>query len=372
MRILLLIDSLNSGGAQRQICMLALGLRESGNRVELLSYHPHDFYDYMLEGKVPIKRLPEHKRWQRPWKLRKAIRGYRPDVVISFLEASCLYAELASLPTKPFKLIVGERNLDLDVTGFFRLKTQMHRIADAVVCNSYAQTEMIAKHAPWLKDKLHTIPNAIDARRFKPVSRMAYLSRNPGKLRFLTVGRYAPQKNGELLLNAFAGFLKATGFDSKLDWYGNRFFVDGEPTRRSSECLKLKLLADKLGIAERVSLNDAVVDVESLYHQYDAFVLASKHEGCPNVLVEAMACGLPVIASDISDNARIVNDSVSGFLFSVERESHLRGSFERLCNLSTTERYEMGSRGNLRVIELFDLGNCRDRFQALCEEGNST
>jgi len=362
----LLIDSLTSGGAQRQLCMLAVGLAERGHEVSLLTYHPHDFYDYLLEGRVPIQRLAPHRKWQRPWLLRRAIRRHRPDVVIAFLQASCLYAELAALPWKRFKLIVGERNLDLKPTRFFRLKTQMHRIADAVVCNSHAQTEMIRTHAPWLWKKLHTVVNAIDLERFRPLDREEYLARDPDRVRFLTLGRFSAQKNGENLLRGFAEACRRSDKHLTLDWFGNRFLnEDGSPSPRTAEFDKLADLSRELGIADRVTLGDPVSEVEKLYPQYDAFILASKHEGCPNVLVEAMACGLPVLASRVADHEWIVGKGKDGWLFDPDSVAAISERLSEPLKLPREKAFAIGSEGADRVARLFDANEVINHYERI-------
>src|SRR5437870_166017 len=99
MRVTCLIDSLASGGAQRQMCMLAVLLKRHGIDVSVLTYHAYDFFRTKLdEAEIRCQCLPYGSRFQRIFGLRRALRDGSQDVVLAFLDACSLYAELAGLP----------------------------------------------------------------------------------------------------------------------------------------------------------------------------------------------------------------------------------------------------------------------------------
>src|SRR5215471_9025569 len=111
MRVTCLIDYLVSGGAQRQLCTLAVFLQRQGHEVTVLTYHPDDFFLPMLrEAGVEYRCITAKSKLRRVWTLRRALRGGDQDVVLAFLRGGCLYAELAALPWRPWGLVVSERS----------------------------------------------------------------------------------------------------------------------------------------------------------------------------------------------------------------------------------------------------------------------
>jgi len=111
MKVTCFIDSLSSGGAQRQLCTLAALLKKRGMDVSMLTYHPHDFFLPMIrEAGIAYRCIEGRGPLQRLWALRRALRQGDQDVVLAFLEAPSLYAELASLPRRSWGLVVSERS----------------------------------------------------------------------------------------------------------------------------------------------------------------------------------------------------------------------------------------------------------------------
>lgn len=352
MHILLLIDSLAPGGAQRQICLLANGLAKRGHSVVLLTYHAIDFFDHLLVPEVRLVRLGPHRKWQRVLLLRRAVRRERPEAVIAFLEASSLYAELGGLPWRNYRLIVSERNLDTKFGRFFRIKTLAHLLADVVAPNSEAQAEILRRKAPWLRRKIRVVPNIVETDRFRPGDRPPPGPDEP--FRVLTLGRYQEQKNGRILLEGFAKALERSDRPLTLDWFGNRFYDEqGRPTERSREYQELCAHAERLGIADSVRLEGPVRDVEERFRHYNGFVLASRHEGCPNVILEAMASSLPVLATAVSDNGQIIEDGKTGFLFRPDDSSELSEKLLFMSGLSWRILLGIGCKGRKTILKKF-------------------
>src|SRR5664280_841694 len=106
MKILCVIDSLGSGGAQRQLVNLAIGFKERGHEVSFLVYHRLNFYKESLEeNNIPVYEIIEPNYLKRLLKMQRFIRGGGYDAVLSFLEAANFICELAGLPWRKWKLI---------------------------------------------------------------------------------------------------------------------------------------------------------------------------------------------------------------------------------------------------------------------------
>ncbi len=203
MRITCVIDSLGSGGAQRQMSLLAVMLKASGHDVRLVTYYPSDFYKHILDdASVPVVCVRHRNKLHRIWAVRKAIRADKPNVVIAYLETPSIIAELSSLPWRDYVLIVSERNVELpgDSIPERRVSLWLHQLADAVVSNSHAQEAVLREIAPRITSCLTTILNCVDLQQFRPLATED--TDQSRELRILCVGRFEAQKNYLRLLEA--------------------------------------------------------------------------------------------------------------------------------------------------------------------------
>jgi glycosyltransferase involved in cell wall biosynthesis len=361
--VLLVIDVLGSGGAQRQLCELAALLHERGVSVHILTYHPADFYlDFLRERGIrhttAPRRLGRLGRMRMVW---RAIRSMRPRVVCSFLTGSGLMAELARLcRIGDFRLVVSERHADSRMTASVRFRHLMHSCADRVVVNSEVQRRFIAANAGWLADRTTCIRNCVDLERFAPSGRQAVNER----LRFAVVASYTPLKNPFGLLRGFAAYRAAAGPDAgRLDWYGN--------VNNSAEIYRASLaLRDDLGLELDVALHDQVERIETVYRSADALCLASLSEATPNVICEAMASGLPVVASRVGDIPELIREGEHGFLFDPQRPESIAAALGQMMRLGPGGRVAMGVRNRQRAIELFGRERFGDAWQAVLHPGH--
>ncbi|MDQ6722963.1 MAG: hypothetical protein M3Z01_01680, partial [Thermoproteota archaeon] len=135
MKILCVIDSLGSGGAQRQMVNLALGFKQNGHAVSFLIYHNEDFFKDLLDNaNIHVEVIIETSYLKRLFKIRQYIRNGKYDAVLSFLEAANFICEFAGLPWRKWKLVVGERSANPNIFKSFKLRGYrwFHLFADYV------------------------------------------------------------------------------------------------------------------------------------------------------------------------------------------------------------------------------------------------
>jgi glycosyltransferase involved in cell wall biosynthesis len=352
MRVTCLIDSLIAGGAQRQLCTLALFLQRRGHDVRLLTYHPHDFYLPLLrEAGVGYECLSGRSRAGRAIALRHALRRGAQDVVLAFLDGPGVYAELAALPWRRWGLVVSERlAVPNSHKARFPWRRWLHGVADYVVTNSHTNRLMVERAVPRLAGRVVTIYNALDTDRFTPEGPRR--SGGGGGLRLLAAARHGRQKNAPGLVEAVAlARSRAPGLDLAVDWYG----YDPFPQAPGPTPLKeTRDLIQRHGLGERFRLHPEAAEIADLYRGADAVVLPSFFEGLPNVLCEAMACGRPVLASNVCDAGNLVSDGVNGFLFDPHSPAAIAEAILKLAGLPAPEREAMGARGRRRAAEMFD------------------
>jgi glycosyltransferase involved in cell wall biosynthesis len=350
MRIALFIDSLTSGGAQRQLCWLARLLQEAGASVQILVYYPHDFFRPHLEDDLGIlvHQIEWNSQLDRFRKVRRYMKAQKPDLVISFLHVPNMLSEICRISlSSRFKLIVSERNHDVGVPNF-RMWARLlsHYCSNAVVANSHAQSGFLSQHAKWLKNRVSVITNCVDLEHFTPGSTLEASSNTT--LRMAMIGRFVEQKNGLALAEGLALYEARRGTlpQIKIEWHGS------DPAQESGIKNGIVQAIDRHQLQKVFFLNEPTKDVRSIYNQVDCLCLASLHEGCANVICEAMAFGLPVLASRAGDNDYLVKDGVNGLLLEGTTAQAIADGFKRFAKLGLQAREEMGLASRLRAEEL--------------------
>lgn len=239
-----------------------------------------------------------------------------------------------------FKLIVSERNTTQKLTRRERIKFFLYRFADYIVPNSYTQTDFIAKHYPNLKNKLQCITNFVDTDKFVPVNNKTV--NNP--VRILTAARVMPQKNVINYIKAIKQVVDR-GYNIKIDWYGashNQEYMD---------LCKQTIIDNNLsGI---FNLYPASNNIIKEYQTSDAFCLPSIYEGYPNVVCEAMSCGLPILCSNVCDNGRIVEDTDNGYLFDPRNIDGIINSIVTFIKCKEEKKAIYGKRSREIAVDKF-------------------
>lgn len=334
MKILCIIDHFGSGGAQRQMVNLARGLRERGHDVEFFIYWPvHDFFRHQAEtAGIPIHEYDKRARFSPGviLALIRLIRRHRYDVAISYLRTPNIYAEL-SVPFMPrsTRLVVSERNSGLQEHSLLSpLRRSLHRLADVVVSNSISQAEWLRAQHPWLSGRCRVIYNGLFMSRF---ARTATPPQSARDLRLIGVGRVAPQKNIECFIQGLAIFHERHSWVPAVNWAGRRS-DEGQPERKYR--LEIDQLLDTLPhVRAAWTWLGERSDVPELLGSHHALVLPSRYEGLPNAVCEALAAGLPVLASGVCDHPVLVPDGERGFLFDPDRPQSMADALERLLEL---------------------------------------
>ena len=339
-RILLITEGLGSGGAERQICGLAAMLTKVGYPCRLITYMENQFYEpYLRQNGVDYEFVPQlWNKKTRVFRTAKYVRGYKPDVVISYLPSVNQTMCLARLFFNA-KLIVSERNNNTCITRKDKIQFNLYRMADAIVPNSNSQGNFIRRNFPFLADKVFPIINFVDVKRFTPASSPV---RNE-VLRIITVARFTQQKNVLTFMKAVR-MVKEMGMKVHFDWYGDK-------SHNSAYYAEVEKEYRLLDIADYLTLHDPNQKIEEEYRKSDIFCLPSLYEGYPNVVAEAMSCGLPVICSNVYENPYIVEEGVNGFLFNPEKAEDIVTAIRHIVSLSPEERSQMGKRNRKLCLE---------------------
>ena len=331
-RILLFIDCLGAGGAQRQFVGLATMLKRKGYEVKVITYYDIPFYKSQLEADNVETECVAHAQSliTRIPAICKAIYKFKPDWVVSFLDTPCVISCIAKIfSTCKFKLLVSERNTTQKLTFRERIKFFLYRFSDIIVPNAYAQGEFIVKHYANLSSKVNVIHNFVDTDHF--VCKSNIEKNNVPQI--ITVASIWPPKNT-------LGFIESVKILADQDvkcqfhWYGKVNFAEEYLVKCEQKIKDYKL-------ENYLILHEKTKNIKDVYSHADFFCLPSFHEGTPNVICEAMATGLPIVCSDVCDNARYVQTNENGLLFNPQDPHDIADKLKRVISVSRDEYKRM-------------------------------
>jgi glycosyltransferase involved in cell wall biosynthesis len=357
MRILCFIDWLGSGGAQRQMVTMAKGFQQRGHEVRFLTYHPGGhFLPELKAAQIPCTFLPKSGALRRILAVRRVLRRGWQDVVLSFLEVPSLCAELAGLPLRKWGLVVGERLAHPKMgEGWRRWRRWPHRFADAIVANSHSNRVMLEVAWPRLRPKLTTIYNAVELDRFHPRQLPGPSTKSSSEFRLVVASSYQRKKNMMGLVQALHILRKPGSMNLVVDWYGAA--PDPEPLREAMD------FVESHGLTSNIRFHPPIQEVEVEYQSADAVGLFSKYEGLPNAVCEGMACGKPIIMSDVCDAKHLVEDGKNGFLCNPDSPTSIANALERIGVLPIAERLEMGMESRRRAAQLFSPDKILESYE---------
>lgn len=339
MKILCLIESLGSGGAERQMTGLTCMLKEKGMDVVVAIYDTKNFYKKVLD-EHGIKTAVASKSSSlliRLTGIHKSIRSEKADVVISYSRASSIIACLGKVLGGKYKLIVSERNTTQALSKSERLKFFLYRYADLIVPNSFSQETFIKNNYPDLFSKVRVVTNFVETDFFVPSEK-----KHSNLVKILVVARVSEQKN---VLN----FVKAMKLvydkqkDVLVEWYGSQSHKD-----YFERCEKL---VSNLDLDNVISFKQPVTSILDAYQNADIFCLPSIYEGYPNVICEAMSSGLPVVCSNVCDNPKIVKEGENGFLFNPNSIQNMADIICKMLLMEKEQRLIIGKKNRHKMIK---------------------
>ncbi len=356
MKITLVIYAMGLGGAQRVMSIVANYWATHGWEVTLITLADRSRPSfYQLDPQIKLVQLgiigdaPNFwtillTAWQRIQILRSAIVASQPDVVISFLNTGNVLTLIATRNLN-IPVIVSEHSHPnfADVNRYWQvLMKWTYRYADLVTLLTESALEFYPIERGY---RSIVMPNPI----LTPVPDLdtSKLFASPT---LIAIGRLQPVKGFDLSISAFAKLR-----NKYPDWH---LTILGEGPIRD----ELEDLCNQLQLTERVHFLGQVKNVNAYLRQADIFVLSSRFEGFPMALCEAMACGVPVIATDcLSGPREIITDGVNGILVPMEDVDALADGMDALMS-DSTKRQQLGLAAP-QILERFGLEQVMNRWK---------
>src|ERR1700704_864252 len=315
MKVLFLVRDLAVGGSQRQLAVLAAGLARHGHDVAVAVLYTGGALEGLLgDGGVRLLSIGKASRWPVMTPLVRLCRLFlseRPDLIYAFLPMQTTLAALLLPAQLETKLVFGLRAGGMQLRHYdalnaltYRSEAWLSRRANLLIANARAvRADAITRGLP--ADRIAVVPNGIDTDTMRPDAAAGRALRDAWNIpddAFVIgcVARLDPMKDHANFLRAAASFACRSS-DARFVCVGN-----GPPPYRK----ELRALANSLGLADRLVWAGEVGDVKAAYNAFDIATLSSAFgEGFPNVVGEAMACGIPVAATDVGDVRSIAGAS---------------------------------------------------------------
>ena len=366
MRLLFLSQNLESGGAERQLTVLAGGLARRGHEVTVASFYGGALAAELTAASCAVIDLEKRGRWDLgPFLLRTArlLARLRPELIHAYLPVPNLVATLLRPAAPGAALVWGVRAADMDLSAYdwlsrfsYRLESRLAGRADRIIVNS-RRGEAAARARGFPADRLSVIPNGIDTGRNRPdaaarAAVRAELGVAEDAPLIGLVARFDPVKDHPGFLAAAARLAERRP--------EVRFLMAGQGIEPGNPALAA---ATRGVLAGRTHLLGPRRDVPRLMAALDLCCLTSTSESFPNVLGEAMACGAPCVATDVGDAAWILGDT--GPLVPPGDDGALADALAAQLARLEREGEALRTAARARILELFDVAALLDRSEEL-------
>jgi len=359
-RVAMMIPGLDRiGGAERQAMLLAKGLQKRSWTVSVvaLSGTGGTAADELRDSGVAFVSLGMRKGLADPrgWiRLNRWLWRERPDVVHAHLPHAAWMARWSRLLARVPVVIDTLHSANTGGAGR-RFGYRCSRwLADQVTAVSHAAAASHLKAKMMSADGLTVVPNGIDAENWQPDAETRTAMRRglgiEDEFLWLSVGRLDAVKDFPTLLRAMARMPERA-----------RLAVLGDGPLHD----KLTQLTACLGLERRVRFAGFEPDVARWMQAADGFVLSSLTEGLPMVLLEAGACGLPSVATNVGGTPQIIVDGETGWLTPPGDAEALAATMQQPMRMSLERRCAMGENARRRVAQHFSLDPAIDRWEQL-------
>ena len=347
LKVCFLAGTLGQGGAERQLFHILHALRRNGAVPRVLYLRQNEFWEGRIrELGVPVIRVGgATSKLGRLYGILKELRREPPLIFQSqhfytnaYAGAAARMLGLASIGALRSNGLMELRDCGR-TRGWLNLHTPQVLAANSRAAMQYAATRGLAQA------RLFLLSNVVDTACFSPAR-----CRGAGPVRLISVGRLIGSKRFDRFISLIARLRLRLGCEV------NGTIVGDGPLRE-----RLRAQASALGLpSSAIELRGSLAELAPVYRQADVFVMTSEYEGTPNVLLEAMASGLPVVATNVGGVPEIIRHGQNGFLVDGDDDEGLCAALERLSR-EPQLRFSMGQQGHAYV----QANHSMDRLPAM-------
>ena len=370
-RITFLIGSLEIGGAETQLVRLVNSLDRSRFQPSILCLYAGGPLEAEVASDVKVSGVSLDRVGHRSvrskallaarilWTIGLGLRRQRPEIVHAYLPSAYVLGGIAAWLLGVPVIIASRRGLTTFQVYPYRRWQWLARFANRVVDLHLCNSESVRTHAVELEglDRSRTavIYNGIDIPPAAPVPELPAGWR-PHKSTILAaiVANLIHYKDHRTLLEAVAEVAK--------DVPGFALVLIGDGPERAA----LEEQAERLQIADRIVFAGRQLNAARFLPAFDFTILASTEEGLPNVIMESMAHGVPVVATAVGGSRELIEDGVTGFLTASSNKDSLADGIRRMA-ADPDGRRRMGLASRCRIAQRFSVRRMVDATEAVYE-----
>lgn len=355
-RITLLHYRLDHGGIDRVAAILASGFASAGYDVTLLLFcnggTGEDVYRADMDHRVKISYLGASKSSRTKDLLRllpraaQYIRSHPSDILLSTCNhINWIAIAAARLAHSHAKLVLKTTNPIIRGTGLYAKfrnwgYASAFNAADMILALSIAERDQLRDNFPSAADKFQSVinPYVTDAMLAHPDQKPTLADISNDRKTILSIGRFEPQKNMQLLIKSFA----------KLQRDDCQLIILGDGAMKS-EC---EALATQLGVSDHIYTPGFVANVSDYLHAANLYIMTSRYEGLPAVILEALAAGLPTLTTDCFLAAREIIEPLQGCaILEHEYPQYIANMIDKSLDESCNNRKELRLAAQIYSIE---------------------
>ncbi len=335
LKVCFLAGTLGQGGAERQLFHILRALHERRTALRVLCLGQCEFWeDRIKELGVPVIHIGQAtSKLGRLFRIVAELRRDPPQIIQSqhfylnaYAAAAARMLGLVSIGALRSNGLMERKDCGR-MGGRINLHTPRVMAANSEAARQYAEKQNVPPN------RLFLLGNVVDTASFSPTT-----SRRSGPARLISVGRLIPSKRFDRFVSLVAKLRL------RLNAEINGIIVGDGPLKN-----KLQAQANALGLPPwAMELRGSLADLAPVYREADAFVMTSEFEGTPNVLLEAMASGLPIVSTNVGGVPEIIHSGQNGFLVSGDDDEDFCTVLERLIQ-DAELRSVMGQRGRAYV-----------------------
>ncbi|MBI5575793.1 MAG: glycosyltransferase [Deltaproteobacteria bacterium] len=347
-----MIDTLECGGTQKQLLLIAqaIGGRGLSPYTLIVFREPLTMIDDFRSAGVNVIQVDKKSEIDPGFFLRlyRFLRKTRPKIVTTFLPTADMWGRLAAKLAGVPVIGCSIRSLP-QKQGAVRdlFMKSMHGISDFIVCNSHSAARRLSELGLCVETKTRVIHNGVR------ITGDSAAAKNDGHKTVGIVARLVAVKDIGTLIRAFAGL--PPGLQERLVIVG-----DG-PCRA-----ELERAAAELGVAEKVRFMGECREVQGVVESFSVGVLTSRYEGLSNVILEYMAAGIPVVATDTGGTPELVVEGENGFMFRPGDEKTLTEKLKLLL-ADPGMAQTMGEKGFDKVSREFSIPHMTESWNGLID-----
>ncbi|MFC1498903.1 glycosyltransferase [Verrucomicrobiota bacterium] len=361
--IIHVLSTLDPGGMEGGVVNIVNGIDPEKFKVSICCLESSGILEQKIQKdkrRIFVMNKKPGRAWFLPFRLKKLFREQNAHIVHTHNYSTLIYGALGSLFPGGPRLVHGEHgDLPLQINNSWYMFVRKLLCSGAAGFHTVSKSlkHMLEKYVGIPSGKIRHIPNGLDLKRFMPHDRLL-LRKEAGfseeEFILVAIGSFYPWKNQKLVIETASG-LRKRGLNFIM------LLIGEGPLEK-----ELKTMVKEKDLENHVRFPGYMNNIEDYLNLSDVLIQPSLTEGMANTIMEAMACGIPVLASDVGGNPELVRHGETGYLFPVDNMDMLLDQINDLYE-QREERALMGENARRIAEQEYEIRDMIKQYEQLYE-----